>query len=435
VDLFEPSFALSAMFALQYFFTTVYVLFMDEADIDIIFANMNIDMSDPSIPPALMYVCSGLIAFYLGYYLVKIKKEYRVRIYCGLPPFEKSVVKLMLYAYALNVLLRVYLFSQGWASSTVGLSDSDIPMGWFSPAIFYSNLWIFFYSFVCYDYFSDPDEGGKYILPALLFELAFLLQSGDRRNIFPLIIIPMAIYWYKYIRLPVRTLAISAVALVTVFIPASTLFGYALADFAWQKEKIDSVAQVMSVIQYGIENRDVYGLSGLVSYAINPIIQSFSGIFNVGVAINMIADKGHLLNGETYQSALLSFMPAVLAPDKYVNQRAILDEFGSYFLMRPFYPSPVAVNQASELYMNFGTVGMAAGMFVQGGLIRMTYYLLVYRMRQPWGLWIYVALIHYIIISLPGGGVAGDFLLVVRMLFYLLLMMGMLGAARAIIKR
>jgi hypothetical protein len=98
---------------------------------------------------------------------------------------------------------------------------------------------------------------------------------------------------------------------------------------------------------------------------------SYLGTF--AFVVNQTPRRIPYMNGETYRVVLWAFVPRVLAPDRPLQQLG--QDFGHrYRLLNPNdHATSFNCAQIVEMYMNFGSLGVVAGMFLVGLYYRALY--------------------------------------------------------------
>lgn len=196
-------------------------------------------------------------------------------------------------------------------------------------------------------------------------ELVYRLTTGLLYELAILLILLVIIRWICNRKID-WILIVSFLSLVGIFNPAK----HAYREQVWHSESRDifTLDQKLGIF-LSLTADHWLGTSDDKIQFRSGFLDRMNYLAALAVVVGQTPDGGvPYWNGRTFESAVYSFIPRILWPDKPVMTFG--NEFGrTYSFLSPNdYNTSVNVNWIVELYMNWGYIGVGMGMFVVGFL-------------------------------------------------------------------
>jgi hypothetical protein len=203
--------------------------------------------------------------------------------------------------------------------------------------------------------------------------MAFFLLRPSKDWIVRLFYYPLVFIHYRRHKLPpFRTALVGAAAAIALFVGG--LIGHLyVRTFAY------SSADTLRYLNSHLENpREVYDL----------LLSRFYGIDSIAVIIEYVRHTGHFLMGSSLAEVFYWFVPRAVWPGKpYTFSFTFGRLFQSYVGWGG--EAYASTTMFGELYLNFGLLGVAAGSFWFGLLIRAVYVYLIGREQTKSAIMLY----------------------------------------------
>ena len=199
-------------------------------------------------------------------------------------------------------------------------------------------------------------QAAAYFLCLLPIWVAYMVQGGLLTPLILMFVIWVALYFQLCARLPWRAIAGCCLVILIIY-PLSSHYRLALSETQAETSIAETPAIIFRNIKkvYTDHHFNLFGLTLRVSHI---LIHS--------VVVEQTPNPVPYWGGETYKPLLTSWIPRALWPEKPEEKTG--NAFGHrYALISPnqLYMS-VNLPWITEMYANFGRVGVIAGMFLVG---------------------------------------------------------------------
>jgi len=210
------------------------------------------------------------------------------------------------------------------------------------------------------------DLYGKVALcTTLVYIISGVTSTSKSVILFPLILF-LIIYYLEKKKIPYKLFLTIGASYVLVILPVVTFLRFTRLPEASFTSVIDSIYYVISNIGIGNESASAYSNSDLsVSAGLGSIGRAHL-LYFISVS-QMSGSSIEFMGGETYARAIQSLLPRIIFSDKEelgMWNNAIARMFG--MIHSSNLNTNMSPTQFSELYMNFGILGLFGGMFVWG---------------------------------------------------------------------
>lgn len=411
--LFDVSILIPLWFGLIYYFTSIPIYSVDiPSDYfnSILFNPLNKDNV------VVIYTLSiGILLFYLGYGLVNkiiLNNGFKINRTINVQSFLRFK-KFFLVLYLFSIVFRFYGYTAGFMGSLTISGNVKLPSIPFISAFFFlSNSWVVYFFF--FSSLSHLSKNNRNIFFAfLLFELLFMLISGDRRNLIILFFTYFVSFYMIHKYIPIIKIIKYGLPFVVVVLPIITVFGYMLPT-------VDNY-QMTTVL--GLLDAVFDRLGGLSyteitdDFLINPIIESFGYLSNVGIAYSQFTLNGIEWGAVGVENLLSKLIPSVIYPSSF-NERVYYEMFASKAISYNLDYSFLTFTAQTEQMLSYGLVGVLGGMFLQG-VVSCTLFKVFNSINTPVILRVvYLGLLFKLTIGFTSGLLVSDLVTGFRILFY-----------------
>jgi hypothetical protein len=372
-DWCEPIYAYTLLYVLGYGVRTIYLLYLDPVT-----GLPEFDLSHPLASEAIFVAILGLIMFHLGY-LVNLGQ----RIGLSLPAVSAKNVSGPVVQFAIVMLFllslagKLFLLATGKILAYV--STQFTTEAWENPVGYAATFGIIPYALALLYQFKTGKTFLFFWLVILPIEALFWILRGGRSGWMFLFLIALFLYHYCARPLKLSRLALMVAGIFLLLIAIYPLHSTYRNAFQFRDLQM---ASFFSDIREGsgriTEQRQALpdDQTGLL-FGTRLIIEKFNGVEVIAKVIHGVDRMGH-----TWGSTLLwipaVFIPQLLWPSKYdvLGQSA---DIGGRLLFGQFLGFGISLGHLSEFYLNFGLVGVAAGMLLTGILLRAVH---VYCLRE-----------------------------------------------------
>ena len=411
--LFDPSILIPFWFGLIYYFTSIPIYSVDNPSDyfgSILFNPLNKDNV------AVIYTLSfGILLFYFGFGLVNkviLNKGFKINRSITIQSFL-GFKKYFLILYLFSVSFRFYGYSAGFMGSLTNMNSIQLPsIPFISVFFFISNSWVVYFFF--FSAISHSSKRNRQIFLLFLFlEVFFMLISGDRRNLIILFFTYFVSFYMIHKYVPIIKIIKYGLPFVIIVLPIITVFGYMLPT-------IDNF-ELTTVL--GLFDAVFHRLGGLSfteitdDFLINPIIESFAYLSNVGIAYSRFTLEGIEWGAVGIENLLSKLIPSVIYPSSF-NERIYYEMFASKAISYNLDYSFLTFTAQSEQMLSFGIVGVLGGMFLQGA-VACVLFRVFNSINTPVILRIvYLGLLFKFTINFTSGLLVSDLVTGFRILFY-----------------
>jgi hypothetical protein len=411
--LFDPSIIIPLWFGLMYYFTSIPLYSFDKPTnyfASVLFSPLNKDNV------VVIYTLSfGILLFYLGYGLVNkiiLNKGFKMNRSINVQSFL-GFKKYFLVLYLFSILFRFYGYSTGFMGSLTNMNSVKLPsIPFISVLFFITNSWVVYFFFFSALSHSSKKNRNTFLI-FLFLEVFFMLVSGDRRNLIILFFTYFVSFYMIHKYVPIIKIIKIGVPFVVVVLPIITVFGFLLPT-------IDNF-QLTTVL--GLFEAVFHRLGGLTfseitdDFVINPLIQSFGYLSNVGIAYSQFTLQGIEWGAVGVENLLSKLIPSVIYPSSF-NERVYYEMFASKAITYNVEYSFLTFTAQSEQMLSFGIVGVLGGMFLQG-VIACTLFRMFNSINTPVILRIiFLGLLFRFTINFLSGLLVSDLVTGFRILFY-----------------
>lgn len=311
------------------------------------------ETQDENITKAFGIAFTGLIALFLGFYLIPQKR----RVYLTGKPFSLKDPREFHFVLALGLLGASILMSllglRGPGADQVRLAFGACGL---------SLAWL-------YSYKPGVPEWHRWLIVGATV-MIFLIQAlgaSLKPLIIPIIVMAMS-YWRVHHRVPYRMIIVVVLLFVTLN-PVKHLWREKIGFWKSTKPEVSIVDNIVAFEE------------AFTDYYFGPNTLEIEGEKNT---VNRVADIGIFSRvvewtpqfvpywgGETLKSLPYTFVPRLLWPSK--PRSGYGNEFGRRYEIISIYNYNTAVSMSwiTEMYSNFGTWGVWIGMTLIGWLARL----------------------------------------------------------------
>lgn len=235
-----------------------------------------------------------------------------------------------------------------------------------------------------------PARGwGTLCAVAILAEVLYALPTGWRTELMSLLLVVLATVAYTRSRFPWTTMTILALLAIFGIFPLADIYRQQIHSIL-QHQRASTCATSISTISEAFKR---VRLPTPPSSGGNPLGAAISKVFKLGLEVtaerlNMLAilapivrwtpSKYPFLMGKTLVETLTSFLPPrflLPKPEIRVGGNAFAHQF--QLIGHSDNLTSVGLTRVGELYLNFGTLGVIAGMAVEGYASRTAYQMLI----------------------------------------------------------
>jgi hypothetical protein len=411
--LFDPSILIPFWFGLIYYFTSIPIYSVDiPSDYfgSILFNPLNKDNV------VVIYTLSlGILLFYLGFGLINkviLNKGFKINRDISLQSFL-GFKKFFLILYLFSILFRFYGYSAGFMGSLTIMSNAKLPsIPFISVFFFLSNSWVVYFFF--FSALSHSSKNNRNIFFIFLFlEVLFMLISGDRRNLIILFFTYFVSFYIFHKYVPIIKIIKFGLPFVIIVLPIITVFGYLLPT-------VDNfrIATVLGLLEAVFDRLGGLSFTEITDdFLINPIIESFGYLSNVGIAYSRFTLEGIEWGAVGVENLLSKLIPSVIYPSSF-NERVYYEMFASKAISYNLDYSFLTFTAQSEQMLSYGLVGVLVGMFLQG-VVSCALFRMFNSINTPVILRIvYLGLLFKFTISFTSGLLVSDLVTGFRILFY-----------------
>jgi len=308
-----------------------------------------------SITDALVVTCLGLLALNLGYFLTKfLLKERRspIQFLLSISPSKESFIGWTLY----SVYLLFTIFPQ----------LSDLPsVKNIAPVAMYLSLGILFNCLI-----KNKLSSIQKILYLIAFSyavLSYIFIGQLAGAVFPFILIG-CIYWQENKKLPLAQ-CIVVLLIIVALNPVKSVFRAVtdndiVADLSFAER---SVLFVNSVQWYFNSGGNLYSILSSDSSTVNR----FAHISSLAKVVEKTPNEVPYWMGETYKPLFTFFIPRFIWADKPSETSGQTFGHRYSFLWPDDDTTSYNLPWITELYANFGIIGVIIGMLLIGFFFRL----------------------------------------------------------------
>lgn len=212
---------------------------------------------------------------------------------------------------------------------------------------------------------SAVPRRGRFLGPMLLApQVAYAIFGtiGGKEFTITLIAVPALAFWYARRKLPVKTLI--TVALLAIFV-VFPLYN----TFRLQNRHLATAAR----LERTLNTAQDWDRSDYMQASLEAFMSRVAVVTSPAAVIRSVGRWVDYRHGETLASAVLSFVPRVVWPNKPVLTTG--REFGTTFGLVNMLDreTQIACTLAGELYWNFGVPGVVGWAFLLGAVCRFIY--------------------------------------------------------------
>lgn len=358
--LFDPKNIIALMFSAMYYFSSIPVYSAKDPRsffISILFDPLNQDNI------TVFYIMSlGIIFFYIGYDLVSIiTSKTRSINYTIVPAEFISLKNKFLILYLFSISFRAYGYLSGFMGSLSATGSNNLPnIPFISVFFFISNFWVIYYFYFSAISFVSKKNKNIFLF-FLLFELFFMLISGDRRNILILVFTYSLAFYLVNNYLPLRKIIRYSILFLIFVFPLLTVYGFLLS-------RIDnfSISNLIEILKSSFTTlNNIAYLDIFNDYLLNPIIQSFNYFSNVGIAYTEFSQNGITWGAVGIENLLDKLIPSSIYSTSF-DERIYYQLFSERALSYKVNYSHLTFTAQTEQMLSFGITGVLLGMFLQG---------------------------------------------------------------------
>ena len=316
------------------------------------------ELTQSLVAQALFAVSTGLACYWLGFFVGSSNRERSAPP--KIRPSWLAPIWLLVLAYSAGLILKVVLLNVGafGYQSVLGLDPSL--SGWVQWVMVGSGITTVVLVISGVQFFGGFSRAHGLLLTCLTgIELAFGFASGYKGNVLTPVFLLLLVYAYYREQLPKRVLFVSATIFVLVLIPANLLHreelstGTGVSGVAAQTS-----GAVAASLRLPLEER----LSILGQWS----SVRFRNLDSVALILQKTPTPYPYLEGKYYVIApAATFVPRVLWPAKPTFDLGL--QFSrTYRRLPPSIRTSTPITHVGGLYMNFGWLGIMAGMTLLG---------------------------------------------------------------------
>lgn len=307
----------------------------------------------------LLCVEFGVVALFVGYYLLRRSSWVQSRTRLDLPMSTKRLP----YYLAMAITLSGVGFA---IQSTGALASISSVSSLVTLAINQIYIVIVLLSYVTFGHTQRSSRYSLLLLATTVLAVAGGLTTGMLENAFIPIALVFVVRWHIQRRIPWRWIALGFVAFIILNGAKS-----AYRDIAWSRDDLTLTDRLslwadtsQQVVQELPTDDPAKGISDLTRASMFrfDLIHKFAQVYS------MIPRYVPFYSGETYEYMLIGWIPRVIWPDKPAasdsNQQLDIELGFKYSSQEG--RSTIGIGQLPEAYANYGIVGIIVVMLVQG---------------------------------------------------------------------
>ena len=331
-------------------------------------------LTDIHLNRALFYTGLGFSMLLSGYYGPVGPNLARRLPRLRLSPRPAQLHQVIYLLYAIGLCLRLFLLAKGghtWSTKYTELEfGTVIPGPWENVVGYLGNFSLFAVTMATAAFFS---EGRTKTLTFLLWgimlpsETLWVFLQGSKSHFIPILAAPFIAYNYLRKRVSVGHLVLPALFMAFIVFPAVSEYRVWAHEYPIQLTTIPQALPQIAVRLTGelLNPESEAHLSG----GAEMVIQRATGLLPFANVIQYTEDNG-FLHGETLWQFILIIIPEIIFPKKPTFLISSGDLYSQDIYGLSESTSGIALMQAGEFYLNYGTAGIIIGMFLQGILYR-----------------------------------------------------------------
>ena len=386
-DIFEPIYAVSAMYFLYFGFFTLHLMRVDDN------YQRLIPSSFETLELALFYTILGLFSLQIAYYSSIPESLSRILPSASslLNVDDQVVSRLVYWTYGLGNAMRLFLVYQGWhvkfdARTLVGVVPA---YGYIIDYL--SVLAPLGFMLGCVYWMAGHDKPFfTFLLWFVMFpvEIIFAFLSGSKGAFIPVVAAPLlGRFYFRTRRVPYLSLLIALLFMAFIVTPSVTALR---ANDAVQLRSMPFFEGLQFAAVNAASTTLEDGPAVYVCNAYETVIERLNGSGVFGIVIESTPDYLPYQYGRTFIGGLaVLLVPTFVWPEKYAAYQEVAD--WAYLVFHKEGIGGIAITQVGEFYLNFHLAGVVLGMFFLG-LLYKTSYLLLSRNRTAIALWIYIVM-------------------------------------------
>lgn len=415
VDLLQPVHIYAGLFFLYYVLRVAYL--SAQPATPVLFPSLDRDfVQDDDTLLCLIYAVGGLVAFYCGYYLTFRQPRPRVvgrrSHYVTASSFPKSKVIYGIVLYTIGLTGTIISLKTG---QFLFFARESIDPAWVYPLRLLNSFRLFGLIVLLQERYSTTSRRPRRVAAILLVcEFVLTMLDGSKENLLRLAFVVIAVRFYAC-RTRIKKTAIALGALVIFLSFAffnqyragySSSYGH---DSVSSLEGLTRVASSILATAKGWSGSDVTTTG---ESAIDTFSNRFAGVDSLVAGIRFAPAVGFQM-GRTIWPGLLAPIPRFLWHGKPAS------DYGQWFQSNFAgvawdYPSRTGVTALTDLYLNFGPLGIFFGMALLGVVLRYLYWRFIGSPGQTSSsnLFLYLVLAQPLLrYESPTGGLFGELLI------------------------
>lgn len=424
IDWLELVYLYVALYGIHFGLRTIYLLYV-EPDLYL----PQVDMESPQVAQALAVALLGLVTFIWGYISGLGDRMARRLPVVKASRIPRSTVLMAAAAiFVLSLIGRLYLLATGKILAYDATRFTTEPWENFLGYAATFGIVAFVLVVAC----QMRSHKGIWLFWMFLFpaEMLFWFLRGSRTSVLFAPTTMILLYHYLVRPLSARKVFVLFGLLfvgLTLIYPIHTTYRNVthFGDIRlWSLP--EDLQRQFGAAQDERQNMLIRERGGL--FAFHIMIEKFPVVESLALTISF-TEQSDYIGGLTLLMVPALWIPEILWPSKYdfLGQANMMAGYILFGTTEPGYG--LSLGQVSELYLNFGLVGVAAGMFVVGMLMRALYFYCRLEALGDFGpviysvLWIHIVLSH----GVPFLMTFGDGIRMFVLMLLLLWMMSVTG--------
>jgi hypothetical protein len=356
------------------------------------------------LPAAVWYADLGMAAYLAGYRLLSHAQSGRPFAGSGaLARFDTRVVGvLVLPLYALGFLARMPDLAHGWFMGFAAAEFAGSVPAAVQSLTYFSVLGLLAYAlvFVC---LATPGARNPMLwaLASVIvpLEVMFAFITGSKFYLVTLLCIPVIIG--HYLRRRVSAAALAGLLAVYVFAVAPAVSVYR-STVDYRELRFGTMGRELPRVAAQV-GTSLLRLSpgAYVESSFGAFLHRLSGVDGLAIVVRGVPSRIAFQRGRTLAWVGKVLVPTAVWPRKYDRIEDDLSSVPRLFGYPGFVQGGIGLTEDAELYLNFGVLGILAGMLGIGMLHRVGVIWLQCPM-SPWRVWIYSLAWPWMMFSVEG---------------------------------
>lgn len=326
----------------------------------------------------LLVAALGIAAYLAGYYLPPRRGAPNGTL--ARRPIDAGILAwAAVVTFAAGFIIRVPFLVQGWFMNFAARSFAQDVSAVQHSLGYLSVLTTIGYALALAAFFSPrrPAWLGWILVIIVPLEGVNAFLTGSKFNMLSFVCIPLILFHYLRRRIPLAALAVVTGTFLFLVVPLITVYRNVVG--IQQLEGLRIPAGIPHLVARIAEHLSTLSAREYLDSTIGLATTRFVGIEALASVIGAIPILIAYLGGASLLWAGKILIPTVIWPGKYEVLTQMLQPLPLLFGFADFRRGGMGITLPGELYWNFGTLGVVAGMLLVGMLHRAA----VARLRRP----------------------------------------------------